>query len=146
MTVWNRTREKAAEAVEAGAAWAGSPAEAAAASEVVIAMVTDAAASEAVICGPEGVLEGAGPGLCLIDMSSIPPEKSRAIAASARDKGVAMLDAPVTGNPKVAAQGKLGIMVGGPWKPSTGAVLFSRRWRRRSCMWAKPTASGRRSS
>ncbi len=114
VTVWNRTREKATEVVDAGAVWAGTPADVAAASEVVIAMVTDAAASEAVICGPQGVLEGAGPGVCLIDMSSIPPEKSRAIAACARDKGVAMLDAPVTGNPKVAAQGKLGIMVGGP--------------------------------
>ena len=48
VTVWNRTRGKAAEVVAAGAAWAGSPAEVAAASEVVIAMVTDAAASEAV--------------------------------------------------------------------------------------------------
>jgi 3-hydroxyisobutyrate dehydrogenase-like beta-hydroxyacid dehydrogenase len=114
VTVWNRTREKAAEVVDAGAVWAGTPADVAAASEVVIAMVTDAAASEAVICGPQGVLEGAGPGVCLIDMSSIPPEKSRAIAASARGKGVTMLDAPVTGNPKVAALGKLGIMVGGP--------------------------------
>lgn len=114
VTVWNRTGDKAAEALAAGASWAGSPAEVAAASEVVIVMVTNAMASEAVICGPEGVLEGAGPELCLIDMSSIPPEKSRAIAACARDKGVGMLDAPVTGNPKVAAQGKLGIMVGGP--------------------------------
>lgn len=114
VTVWNRTREKAAEVVDAGAVWAGTPADVAAASEVVIAMVTDAAASEAVICGPQGVLEGAGPGVCLIDMSSIPPEKSRAIAACARGKGVTMLDAPVTGNPKVAALGKLGIMVGGP--------------------------------
>jgi len=114
VTVWNRTREKATEVVEAGAVWAGTPADVAAASEVVIAMVTDAAASEAVICGPQGVLEGAGRGVCLIDMSSIPPEKSRAIAACAREKGVTMLDAPVTGNPKVAALGKLGIMVGGP--------------------------------
>ena len=114
VTVWNRTREKATEVVDAGAVWAGTPADVAAASEVVIAMVTDAAASEAVICGPQGVLEGAGPGVCLIDMSSIPPEKSRAIAACARGKGVTMLDAPVTGNPKVAALGKLGIMVGGP--------------------------------
>ncbi|MFZ4437130.1 MAG: NAD(P)-dependent oxidoreductase [Syntrophales bacterium] len=114
VTVWNRTRGKAAEVVDAGAVWAGTPADVAAASEVVIAMVTDAAASEAVICGPQGVLEGAGRGVCLIDMSSIPPEKSRAIAACAREKGVTMLDAPVTGNPKVAALGKLGIMVGGP--------------------------------
>jgi 2-hydroxy-3-oxopropionate reductase len=114
LTVWNRTKARAAELVEAGAAWAESSATAAAASEIVITMVTDAAAAEAVICGPGGVLEGAAPGSCLIDMSSIPPENSRAIAGRAREKGVAMLDAPVTGNPNVAALGKLGVMVGGP--------------------------------
>ena len=61
-----------------------------------------------------GVLEGAHPGVTLIDMGSIAPETSRSMAARARAKGVPMLDAPVTGNPKVASEGKLGIMVGGP--------------------------------
>ena len=114
LTVWNRTPDKADEVLKAGAAWAGSPAEAAAASDVVITMVTDSAASEQVICGPKGVLESARPGLCLVDMGSIAPEMSRAIAGRAREKGVSMLDAPVTGNPKVAAAAKLGIMIGGP--------------------------------
>jgi 3-hydroxyisobutyrate dehydrogenase-like beta-hydroxyacid dehydrogenase len=114
LTIWNRTRDKAAALIEAGAAWAASPAAVAAASDVVITMVTDATAAETVICGPEGVLEGAAPGSSLIDMSSIPPENSLAIAGRAREKGVTMLDAPVTGNPKVAALGKLGVMVGGP--------------------------------
>ena len=77
-------------------------------------MVTDSAASEEVICGPGGVLEGAHPGLILIDMGSIAPEMSRSIAARAKAKGVPMLDAPVTGAPKVASEGKLGIMAGGP--------------------------------
>ena len=77
-------------------------------------MVTDSSASEQVICGRNGVLAGAHPGLILVDMASIAPEMSRSLAAKAAAKGVTMLDAPVTGNPKVAADGKLGIMVGGP--------------------------------
>ena len=76
-------------------------------------MVTDAAASEAVICGQDGVLENVKQGTVLIDMGSIAPEMSRSIATRAETYGVAMLDAPVTGNPKVAQAGKLGIMVGG---------------------------------
>jgi 3-hydroxyisobutyrate dehydrogenase-like beta-hydroxyacid dehydrogenase len=114
VTVWNRTKARAADLLAAGAAWGDSPRALAEASEVVIVMVTDSAASEAVICGPQGVLAGAHPGLTLIDMGSVAPETSRAMAERARAKGVPMLDAPVTGNPKVASEGKLGIMVGGP--------------------------------
>jgi 3-hydroxyisobutyrate dehydrogenase-like beta-hydroxyacid dehydrogenase len=114
LTVWNRTADKAKTLCAAGATWADSPKVLAQASDVVISMVTDSAASEEVACGPDGVLEGARPGLVLIDMSSITPEMSRSVAARARAKGVAMLDAPVTGAPKLASEGKLGIMVGGP--------------------------------
>jgi 3-hydroxyisobutyrate dehydrogenase-like beta-hydroxyacid dehydrogenase len=114
LTVWNRSRGKADEVLKAGAAWGGSPAEVASATDVVITMVTDSAAAEEVICGHRGILESARTGLCVVDMSSIAPEMSRSIAARAREKGVAMLDAPVTGNPKVAAAAKLGIMIGGP--------------------------------
>jgi len=114
LAVWNRTAEKARSLLAAGAAWADSPAALAAASDVVITMVTDSAASEAVICGEGGVLGGAHPGLTLIDMSSIAPDVSRSIAVRAGSRGVAMLDAPVTGAPLVAEEGTLGIMVGGP--------------------------------
>jgi 3-hydroxyisobutyrate dehydrogenase-like beta-hydroxyacid dehydrogenase len=114
LTVWNRKKEKAGALITAGAKWADSPKAVAQASDVVITMVTDSAASEEVICGKSGVLEGAHPGLVLIDMGSIAPEMSRSIAERARAKGIPMLDAPVTGNPKVASEGKLGIMVGGP--------------------------------
>ena len=116
LTIWNRSREKADDLLAAGARWADSPRMAAATSDVVITMVTDSAASEAVCCGKDGILEGAHDGLILIDMGSIAPEMSRSIAGRAREKGVAMLDAPVTGNPKVAEAGKLGIMIGGPEK------------------------------
>ncbi|HTX52892.1 MAG TPA: NAD(P)-dependent oxidoreductase [Candidatus Baltobacteraceae bacterium] len=114
LTVWNRTRDKARALVDSGAAWADSPRALAETCDVVIAMVTDSAASEQVTCGPTGVLEGAHAGLILIDMSSITPETSRAIAERAAGRGLRMLDAPVTGAPRVASEGKLGIMVGGP--------------------------------
>ena len=114
LTIWNRTKDKARPLLEAGAAWADSPRAVAQVSDMVITMVTDSAASEQVACGPGGVLEGAHPGLVLVDMSSITPETSRAIAKRAAACGVAMLDAPVTGAPRLAADGKLGIMVGGP--------------------------------
>ena len=114
VVVWNRTKARAADLLAAGAAWGESPRAVTEASDVVIVMVTDSAASEAVIAGPQGVLAGAHPGLTLIDMGSVAPETSRAMADRARANGVPMLDAPVTGNPKVASEGKLGIMVGGP--------------------------------
>jgi 3-hydroxyisobutyrate dehydrogenase-like beta-hydroxyacid dehydrogenase len=114
LTVWNRTAEKAKGLLDGGAVWGASPGAVAQASDVVITMVTDSSASEEVICGRAGVLEGAHPGLTLIDMSSIAPEMSRSIADRAGAKGVPMLDGPVTGAPRVAAEGKLGIMVGGP--------------------------------
>jgi 3-hydroxyisobutyrate dehydrogenase-like beta-hydroxyacid dehydrogenase len=114
MTVWNRTREKAAPLLEAGAKWADSARDVAKASDVVFSMVTDATASEAVICGPGGVAEGAHSGLVHIDSSSIEPDASKRIAEQAKAKGLIMLDAPVSGGPKVAAEGRLGIMVGGP--------------------------------
>lgn len=114
MVVWNRTAEKARGVLDLGAKWAESPAEVAAASDVVITMVTDSRASSEVACGPSGALKGAHPGLVLLDMSSITPDASRAIASEARAVGVAMLDAPVTGSVSLAADGMLGIMVGGP--------------------------------
>ena len=114
LMVWNRTKDKAKDLLTAGATWSNSPKALAQSSDIVITMVTDSKASEEVSCGVNGVLEGAHPGLVLIDMSSIAPEMSRSIAERARAKGVLMLDAPVTGNPKVASEGKLGIMVGGP--------------------------------
>lgn len=114
MTIWNRSEEKARDLLAAGATWADSPKKVASSSDVVITMVTDSNASEQVICGTDGVLEGAREGSILVDMGSIAPEMSRSIAGKARKAGVWMLDAPVTGNPKVAQAGNLGIMVGGP--------------------------------
>ena len=114
VTVWNRTKESGEDVVKDGAAWANSPKAVAQVSEVVITMTSDAAASEEVICGPDGVLEGAHAGLICIDCASIAPEASQSNSARAAENGVALLDAPVSGGPKVAENGELGIMVGGP--------------------------------
>ena len=114
MTVWNRTASAAEELVREGATLAASAKEVAASSDIVFSMVTDGAASEAVICGPDGILDGAHAGLIVIDSASIAPEASQAIARQVESKGIVMLDAPVSGGPKVAAEGRLCIMVGGP--------------------------------
>jgi len=114
LTVWNRTAEKGDSLVSEGATWANSPKEVAAASEIAFTMVSDAAATESVICGADGLLEGAHSELIIIDSASIAPEASIAHAEKVSAKGVAILDAPVSGGPKVAEQGTLGIMVGGP--------------------------------
>src|SRR5665647_1534107 len=74
VTVWNRSAEKARGLLEAGAAWADSPREVAAASDVVITMVANSHASEEVVRGASGVLAGAHKGLVLIDMGSIDPD------------------------------------------------------------------------
>jgi len=114
LTVWNRTPARGEALLREGARWAASPKEVAAGCDLVFTMVTDAAASEAVILGEDGVLAGAHPGLVVVDSASIMPEASQAIAARVEAAGAAMLDAPVSGGPKVAAEGRLGIMVGGP--------------------------------
>jgi 3-hydroxyisobutyrate dehydrogenase-like beta-hydroxyacid dehydrogenase len=114
LTVWNRSRDKAEALIREGARWADSPADVARATDIVFSMVTDGAASRSVICERGGLLEGAHQRLTIIDAASIDPEISIEIAEQARSKGVAMLDAPVSGGPKVAAEGRLGIMVGGP--------------------------------
>jgi len=114
LTIWNRTAEKAKSLLAAGAKWAESPQALARASEVVFLSLTDAAACEEVLGGRQGLLEGAHPGLVIVDASSIGPDAARALATRAAAKGVSMLDAPVSGGPKVAGEGRLAIMVGGP--------------------------------
>ncbi len=114
VTVWNRTEAAGEELIKAGAVWANSPKEVAAQNDIVFSMVSDAPATEAVLFGPNGLMEGAHPGLVIIDSASIAPNFSIAHAERAQEKNVAILDAPVSGGPKVAESGTLGIMVGGP--------------------------------
>ncbi len=114
MIVWNRTRSKMDDVVARGAEAASSPKEVAEKSDVVITMVSDSPDVEEVILGPSGVIEGAREGLIVIDMSTISPEVTRRIAERLSEKGVKMLDAPVSGGDVGAREGTLSIMVGGP--------------------------------
>ncbi len=113
LTVWNRTASKAEGLLKEGAKWTGSPAEVAKASEVTITMVTDSPDVEEVVLGPSGVIHGARPGSVLIDMSTISPSVTRKIAQALKERGVYMLDAPVSGGTWGAEKGTLSIMVGG---------------------------------
>jgi len=113
VTVWNRTASKAAPLVEEGAVSAASPAAVAAASEVTFSCVSDSPDVEAVALGPGGILEGAEPGSVYIDCSTISPEVARRVAQAASSRGVAMLDAPVSGGDVGARNGTLAVMVGG---------------------------------
>jgi 2-hydroxy-3-oxopropionate reductase len=99
--------------VAAGAAAGTSSKDVAEKSDVVITMLPNSPHVKDAVLGAGGVLEGARPGTILVDMSSIAPEASKEIYAAAREKGVAMLDAPVSGGEPKAVDGTLAIMVGG---------------------------------
>ena len=113
VTGYNRTRSKAQWLLERGMTWADSPRAVAEAVDTVFVMVTDSAALEAVALGPDGFLAGLAPGRTVIDMSTISPAVSRAIAAQVREAGGDMVDAPVSGSVATLEQGKLSMMVGG---------------------------------
>ena len=113
LAVHNRSKGPVGELVAAGASDGGTPRGVAASSDFVITMLPDSPDVELVVLGPEGVLEGAKPGAVILDMSTISPEVSRRIAAEAAQKGVEMLDAPVSGGDVGARQATLSIMVGG---------------------------------
>ncbi len=109
----NRTASKAASLIERGLVWRDTPREVAEAAEVAFSMVLDDAALEAVASGPDGILAGLAPGKLYVDMSTVSPDASRAVAQHVRQVGASMLDAPVSGSVPLAEAGTLTIMVGG---------------------------------
>jgi 3-hydroxyisobutyrate dehydrogenase len=111
LTVYDRTREKA-QAI-AGASVAETPKEAASRSDVVISIVTDDAVLDEVMLGPNGVLAEMHAGSAIIDMSTVSPQASRHLFLEAHAKGVAMIDAAVSGSVPQVEQGSLVIFVGG---------------------------------
>ncbi len=113
VTGYNRTRTKAQWLIDKGMNWVDTPRAVAEASDVTFAMVTNAAAIAAVTDGPDGIIAGLSAGKFFIDMSTVSPEVSRAIAAKVRAKGADMVDAPVSGSVVTLQQGKLSVMVGG---------------------------------
>jgi 3-hydroxyisobutyrate dehydrogenase len=113
LTVFNRTRSKTAALAAEGAAVAGSPAEVAERSEIVITMVSDTPDVEQVVAGPRGVLEGIRPGSVVVDMSTVAPHLERRLDGMLRERGASLLDAPVSGGDVGARNATLAIMVGG---------------------------------
>ena len=113
LTVHSRTTTAVQELVAAGATGAVSPAEVARASDVVIVMVPDAPDLEAVLDGADGILAGAGPGLIVAAMGTHHPAAMPPLAARCAERGVVLLDAPVSGGEVGAIEGSLSIMVGG---------------------------------
>ncbi len=113
VTGWNRTRAKAEPLINVGMRWADSPREVASRSEIVFSIVTDATAVRAVALGPDGIIAGLPKNGIYLDMSTIAPDASRAIAAEFDKAGLTMLDAPISGSTVTLAEGKASIMVGG---------------------------------
>ncbi|MGC8583392.1 MAG: NAD(P)-dependent oxidoreductase [Thermoproteus sp.] len=111
--VYNRTRAKAEPFGKLGVYVAESPADLAKRVDVVIEMVSDAPDVEQVLFGPGGVVEGARPGLVVVDMSTNSPDWARSFAERLAARGIDFLDAPVTGGQKGAEEGTLTVMVGG---------------------------------
>ena len=110
---WNRTAERATPLVERGLVLRDSPRSVARASDIVISMVTDDRALLAITTGPDGIPAGLRPGQLYLEMSTIDPQTSRALARRVQALDAQMLDAPVSGSAPAAEQGTLAIMVGG---------------------------------
>jgi 3-hydroxyisobutyrate dehydrogenase-like beta-hydroxyacid dehydrogenase len=113
LTVYNRTPERSLPLAERGATVAGTPQELAGTVVVVMLSLADNAALDEVMRGPQGVLAGLRPGTTVIDLSTVSPRTSRAIALEVAARGGAMLDAPVSGSTPQVEQGTLNILAGG---------------------------------
>ena len=113
VTVWARRDEAMAPLLAAGATPAESATQVAAATDIVVTMVTDTRAVEEVVLGEQGIARAARPGSLVIDHSTIEPDGARRIASQLQAQGVEMLDAPVSGGGAAAEAGTLAIMAGG---------------------------------
>ena len=113
VSLYTRSREKAADLIASGAAWKASPKEVARASDIIFTMVGFPSDVEQVYLSAEGILAGLRPGAVLCDMTTSEPSLAVRIHEEARQKGAASLDAPVSGGDVGAREAKLAIMVGG---------------------------------
>jgi 3-hydroxyisobutyrate dehydrogenase len=113
VTGWNRTPGRAAGLRELGVAEAASPAEAARAADVVVVCVSDTPDVEAVLFGPEGVVDGLREGGLVVDCSTISPGATAGFAERFKERGIGYVDAPVSGGSEGAKQATLTIFVGG---------------------------------
>jgi 2-hydroxymethylglutarate dehydrogenase len=122
LLIWDKKKEAIGPLVEAGATEASPPAEMAKKTSLIITMLPDSPAVEEVVLGPRGILEGFSNGSILVDMSTSSPYSTQRIARSLEEKGMEMLDGPVSGGVWGAQTGELAIMVGGK-KPIFDRVL-----------------------
>jgi 3-hydroxyisobutyrate dehydrogenase len=113
LSVYNRTAAKAKTLTGAGAQFAATPAEAAKNASVIISMLSDDTASREVWLGSDGALEAAGKGAILIESSTVSPAWIAELAEAASQRGIDLLDAPVTGSRTQAEAGQLSFLVGG---------------------------------
>ena len=113
VTGWNRSRDKAEPLIQAGMRFAATPRAAAGAVDLVFSIVTDAAAVRSVALGADGIIAGLKPGGIYVDMSTIAPDASRAVSAEFAERGLTMLDGPISGSPITLAQGNASLMVAG---------------------------------
>ncbi|MDB5750111.1 MAG: 3-hydroxyisobutyrate dehydrogenase-like protein [Ramlibacter sp.] len=113
VTVWNRTRERAQPLFDAGIAWAATPRELAAGSDLVISLLTNEQALHDVYSGPDGLLAPGAQGKLFVEMSTVPPAVQQEMAGRAAAAGAAYLESPVGGSVGPASEGKLIAFVGG---------------------------------
>lgn len=113
VTGWNRSRDKAQALINAGMAWADTPRAVAEQSDIVFSIVTDAKAVKACALGPDGIVAGIAKGGIYIDMSTIEPDESRAVAAEFAKADAIMLDGPLSGSPVTVKAGQASVMIGG---------------------------------
>jgi 3-hydroxyisobutyrate dehydrogenase len=131
VTVWNRSADKLKPLAAAGAALAATPAELADKSEVVITILTDAAAIDAVYGGASGLLAGDVHGKLFIEMSTVRPQTELALAAKVRAKDAAIVECPVGGSTSPARQGKLiGLMGAEPADAARARPILEQLCRR----------------
>jgi 3-hydroxyisobutyrate dehydrogenase len=141
LTVWNRTAEKTNALADAGAAMARSPAELTSSVDIVITLLIDTAAIDAVYNGPHGLLAGDARGKLFIEMSTVTPESQVALAEKVRAKGAAFVECPVSGSVIPARAGKLlGLMGAEPADAARARPLLEQMCRR--VMHAGPVGSG----
>ena len=139
LTVWNRTAEKASALAEAGASVAATPAGVAADSEIVITILIDATAIDAVYAGKDGLLAGNVAGKLFIEMSTVRPQTQRALAEAVKKKGAVLVECPVGGTVGPAKDGKLFGFVGGA--PEVSAKMSITRAGSRPSGWHSDSAS-----
>lgn len=137
LNVFDPNPEKVAQLVAKGAVAAGSAAEAAAAADYVITSLNSPQIVERAIFGKDGVADAAKAGTLIIDMSSIDPGATRALAGRAEEKGLRWVDSPLSGGAPKALLGELTLMAGGTAETSQTRTTFSDMWRRTTPVWAR---------